>query len=686
MDNGCAPSARLLDLCRDQRERWQRGENPRVEKYFDDCPELQSDEKLLLDFICAEYSLRLERGESPRLSEYTQRFPALASQLEVLFEVLEAIGSESSARTFEQETTSHFQGAGALQAGSVDTVAPALRDESARSAVAKKSRVPSAFGSYELIEEVARGGMGVVYKARQAKLDRIVAIKMILPTQFDSDSAVRRFQLEAEAAAKLDHPGVVPIYDVGEQDGQHYLSMAFVDGESLAARIARSGRAQPQEAARIVRDVAQAVQHAHDRGIVHRDLKPANILIDATGRPRVTDFGLARKNDVVGTLTTEGSIIGTPAYMAPEQASGQTEIVGTACDIYSLGAVLYHLLTGSPPFAGSNVLEIIRRVCEDEPKPPREVEASIPKPLESICLKCLAKDPRNRYASAGELAEDLQRFLQGESVTTPSARRVAGSSKWIRHSATIGAVAAIVLLLSLGAFWAFSLERRPKAEQGTSAALPVSDIAPPKSNGKPPLSGDLTIRVWDSKKDSPRRGLRFDSLGAMPLRYGDQIRIEAKTNRPAYLYLVWINTEGEAVPVYPWTPKTPWKSEYWKPRPTETPIDTLELPKEPGGWPIESGKGLETIVLLARDEALPATVQLDTLFSGLPAQHSSPTDLFIWLEGGGGERTPSGTRAPNFSTLQPIQDPTLRLKSLLAERLKPHFPLLRAVCLSNRGS
>jgi eukaryotic-like serine/threonine-protein kinase len=465
------PSARLQQLCQDQRERWHRGDNARVEAYLEQHPELCSDEKLLLDFICAEYTLRQEHGESPALAEYIERFPQLAPQLQVLFEVLEAIDSEPSLQASGQETTTGLRVAVPPNDGSQETLTTMTAKDRPTRGGAAGGLAPCQFGQYELVEEVARGGMGIVYKARQRKLDRIVALKMIL---LDSESAVRRFQFEAEAAAKLDHPGVVPIHDVGEHNGQHYLCMAFVDGESLAARVSR-GPLPPDEAARIVRDVAEAVQHAHERGIIHRDLKPANIMIDGTNRPRVTDFGLARKSDVVGALTTDGSIFGTPSYMSPEQASGRTARIGPACDIYALGAVLFHLLTGQPPFAGSNVLEIIRQVCEDAPKALCDVDAALPKPLEAICLNCLAKDPQDRYPMAAALADDLNRFLQREPISQLSERRHSASPKWTRRPVAVGIVGVFVLFLLGAAVWSRSLARRS------------SDTAQVADDGRPAL-------------------------------------------------------------------------------------------------------------------------------------------------------------------------------------------------------
>jgi serine/threonine protein kinase len=675
------PSAQLRELTKDQRERWHRGDKRRVEQYLEDHEELRSDEKLLLDFVCSEFSLRQEHGETPTVAEYVERFPALASQLELLFEVLRAIDGEPSLHAFDPDSRILSQSPSTHHTGSHRTPTPLVRQKPASVDESAVNGSPRLFGPYELIGEVARGGMGIVYKARQPKLDRIVAIKTIVPQQFESESAVRRFQVEAEAAAKLDHPGVVPIYDVGEQDGEHYLCMAYVDGESLATRVAR-GPLAADEAARIVRDVAEAVQHAHDRGIIHRDLKPANILIDNTGWPRVTDFGLARKQDVVCSLSSDGSVIGTPAYMSPEQASGHSETIGPLCDVYSLGAVLFHLLTGHPPFGGSNVFEIVQRVRNDPPKRLRELEPSIPEPLETICLKCLAKAPRDRYPTAQALADDLNRFLQGQSVSRAIPR---SAIKWggIPFAAALLATISFLLVCA-----AILLNRTTSpTDPSRPADSPRTVVAAGGHATATPLSGELTVRVWDPRKNSLRHGQNFDSPGVLPLRFGDQIRVEAKTNRPAYLYLIWINSEGEATPIYPWTPATPWKAEYWRVRPKdEKAVETVSLPSKGGkGWPIESGKGLETILLLARDEPLPDGIAMESVFAGLPAQPTLPSESFVWLEPGG--QQVASTRQPNFSKLQTIDDSTVQLKQVLEERLKPlHLSLFRAVCLANRGS
>ena len=255
------------------------------------------------------------------------------------------------------------------------------------------------FGDYEIRRELGRGGMGVVYEARQVSLNRPVALKMVMAGLLAGDAELRRFRNEAEAVALLDHPGVVPIYEVGEHDGQHYFSMKLVPGGSLVPLLRRY-QADARAAARLVAEAAEAVAHAHARGILHRDLKPANILVDEEGHPHVTDFGLAKKVEADVELTQSGAILGTPAYMSPEQASGRRGAVTTASDVYGLGAVLYALLTGRAPFGGESVVETIDAVRSRLPEPPRRLNAAVPRDLETICLRCLEKDPRRRYATA----------------------------------------------------------------------------------------------------------------------------------------------------------------------------------------------------------------------------------------------------------------------------------------------
>jgi WD40 repeat protein len=298
------------------------------------------------------------------------------------------------------------------------------------------------FGDYELIDEISHGGMGVVYRARQVSLNRMVALKMILSGQLASSQEVHRFRVEAEAAANLDHPNIVPIHEVGEHEGHHYFAMKLIEGGNLARSKPRLYGDQ-RAIATLVATVARAVHHAHEHGILHRDLKPANILVDSKGAPHVTDFGLARRVEGGDSLTQSGAILGTPSYMSPEQAAGGKDVV-TSSDVYSLGAILYELLTGHPPFQGPTPLETLRKVTEDEPVRPRSVSMNIARDLETICLKCLEKQPRLRYGTALELARDLERWLAHEPITARPVGPPERVFKWIRRRP---AVAALVFLL-----------------------------------------------------------------------------------------------------------------------------------------------------------------------------------------------------------------------------------------------
>ena len=298
--------------------------------------------------------------------------------------------------------------------------------------------LPCHWGDYELLAEIGRGGMGVVYHARQESLGRDVAVKMIIEGKLASVIDQQRFQAEASAAAKIDHPSIVPIYEVGEFDGRSYFSMKYIAGETLQDRIAR-GPLPPRTAARILADVADAIAFAHTQGVLHRDLKPSNIILDADDRPHVTDFGLAKQIDQAQGLTRTGSILGTPAYMPPEQAAGNRGNVGICSDVYSLGAVLYATLTGRPPFKAETHVDTVLQVLEQDPVPPHVVNPRANRDLEMIALKCLQKPTELRYASAAGLASDLRAFLNDESIAARSGHFSEVFARLLRetHHATV---------------------------------------------------------------------------------------------------------------------------------------------------------------------------------------------------------------------------------------------------------
>ncbi len=412
---------------------------------------LERDERL--HEIIAAYLEAVHAGQPPDRSELFARHPDLADDLQAFFADHDKLNQLAEPLRPVAQTA---QAPAAALADAV-TLAPdptvpiaLLGNKATDSALGTRVRY---FGDYELLGEIARGGMGVVYKARQVNLKRTVALKMILAGQLASGDDVKRFYAEAEAAAKLDHPNIVPIFEVGQHESQHYFSMAFVEGESLAHKIA-DGVFAPREAAEMMKKVAEAIAYAHVEGVVHRDLKPANVLIDKDGQPRVTDFGLAKRVQpdtaeslATSQLTATGQILGTPSYMPPEQAAGKTSEIGPLSDVYSLGAILYCLITGRPPFQAANPLDTLLQVLSQDPVTPRQLNAAVPRDLETICLKCLEKEPRRRYASARELADELGRFLNGEPIHARPVTSAERLWRWCRRNPQVAGLTAAVFLL-----------------------------------------------------------------------------------------------------------------------------------------------------------------------------------------------------------------------------------------------
>jgi WD40 repeat protein/serine/threonine protein kinase len=394
-------------VCRRFEAVWKAGGRPAIEDHLREAPEPER-RALLRELIEVEVEYRQRAGEAPEAEDYRQRFPDVDA---------------------------------AWLAGVL--VPPA------------GGPAPGAcVGDYELLEEIGRGGMGVVFKARQRRLGRLVAVKMILAGQFAAPAEVRRFQLEAENTAQLDHPHIVPILEVGEHDGRPFFSTKLIEGGDLAKHRKEIGR-DPRRAAGLLAAVAEAVHYAHQRGILHRDLKPANILLDADGQPHLTDFGLAKRvagpgqEAGRGTLTESGAIVGTPGYLAPEQVRGESKRLTTAADIYALGAVLYDLLTGRAPFQADTPLEALLQVETAEPVPPSRLRPGVPRDLETICLRCLQKEPGRRYASAAELAEDLRRHLAGEPIRARPIRAWERVVKWARRRPAAAALVGVSGLASL---------------------------------------------------------------------------------------------------------------------------------------------------------------------------------------------------------------------------------------------
>ena len=352
--------------------------------------------------------------------------------------------------------------------------------------------LPCVLGSYELLEEVARGGMGIIYRARQRPVNRLVAVKVLAAGVFASSDSLERFRTEAEAVASLDHPNIVPIYDVGELEGHPFFSMRFFEQGTLAQLLAgRRGALDPVEAAGLIVTLARAVQHAHDRGILHRDIKPGNVLLDGQGAPHLSDFSLARLLEKESSLTNSTALLGTPSYMSPEQARGETRQLTTAVDVYGLGAILYELLGGQPPFLGKTAMETVRLVTQVEPRRLVELRPGIDVDLATICHKCLRKEPEARYRSASALADDLQRWLNHEPIHARAVPPVERMAKWMmRHKAAAVAIASIAILLPGG----LALTSWQAVRAGRAEALAIGHLAESRASEVRALAAEKVAR------------------------------------------------------------------------------------------------------------------------------------------------------------------------------------------------
>lgn len=428
------------------------------------APEPAADRRRRLEEAMAEYLIEADAGRAPTPEAFLVRFPDLRAELtEFLIDQAALARIIRPLRGFHvgrpDELTARASNPSTLQSQGVVGSTEERRPDHAlttkfdsEAAEARGGFQPVRvryFGDYELRSVLGKGGMGIVYRARQVSLNRLVALKMIKTGMLADSEELRRFRNEAEAVAQLDHPGIVPIYEVGEHDGQRYFSMKLVEGGSLAERLV-DFRDDPRTTAFLVAETAEAVHHAHVRGILHRDLKPANIVIDAEGRPHVTDFGLSRKLESELELTAVSAVIGTPAYMSPEQTRGRKGVVTTASDVYGLGSVLYALLTGRAPFRADNMADMMTQVREQAPEAPRRINPKVPRDLEVICLKCLEKDPRLRYDSARALSNDLRAWLERCPIAARPVGPLRRSWLWCRRRPAVAALTAAVVLAVVG--------------------------------------------------------------------------------------------------------------------------------------------------------------------------------------------------------------------------------------------
>ncbi len=447
--SSATPQRALSLLLVDQHRRWQSGARVSAESYLESAPVLNNDPEAAVALIYSEYLLREMLGERPSRDEFFSRFPQHAERLRVQFELHQALAHSASVEAVQHS----------LPSANLRVVRDSLPD------------VPGCVR----MELLGRGGMGVVYRAWQPRLKRHVAVKMIRDAVLAGPEQRQRFQAEAQAVARLQHANIVQIFEIGEVAGRMFLVLEYVGGGNLATRLA----AQPQphtEAAELVEVLARAIHHAHERGVVHRDLKPANILMsasrDSDGRerqtPKITDFGLAKFTEEGASLAETGGIVGTPSYMAPEQAAGGATTVGAAADVYALGAILYEMLTGRPPFQAPTPLLTMELARTQEPVPPTRLQPKLPRDLETICLKCLRKEPDQRYSSAADLAEDLRRFRAGEPIRARPIGWARRSVKWARRRPAAAALIAVTVMSAcvlLGVWIGFTQRLRGEVKQ-----------------------------------------------------------------------------------------------------------------------------------------------------------------------------------------------------------------------------
>jgi serine/threonine-protein kinase len=484
---------RLRQACAELDRRLREGEREVAQHLLDNDPDIAANEDLAIELIYTEFATLEELGADPSPHETLERFPQWRSRLERLLKVHDVFRGDDEID---------------LKCSS-DTVAGLDSTYDGTSSRTDRADAPTRrkIGQYELLEEVDRGGTGIVYRAYQEGLNRIVAVKSIRSADA-SESERARFRAEAESAAKLQHPNIVQIYDVGEQDGREFLSMEYVEGGSLEKQLERE-RLSIREAAKLTATLAEAIHFAHERGIVHRDLKPGNILL-ADDVPKIGDFGLAKRMTAgAGAQTQTGALLGTPCYMSPEQAEGRTRDVGPTTDVYALGAILYELLVGRPPFLDDTPLKTMDLIRNREPERPSRIASKLPRDLETICLKCLSKKPAHRYTSARELADDLNRFLDHEPI---HARRVSPFERvwrWTCRRPAISALAGTLLIVTIAGGFIVARQQRHVGELSRSADATKRQAAEIQQRAEA-ATADAGITLREAKQAIER----LSSLGA----------------------------------------------------------------------------------------------------------------------------------------------------------------------------
>lgn len=663
----------LIDAVCDRFEQaCRQGKSPRIEDFLGEVPPEHQD-RLLAELIALVQAYQPEVPREELIENLESRFP---QQLSVIHRVL---SSEQAGKTVvsaaAQQDSSHLQ------------PAAETRDQ--------EPTLPETIGRYRVAEVLGEGAFGLVVRAEDEQLQRSVAIKVRRPGTFAGGESAIDFLAEARRAAKLEHPHIVPVYDSGQlEDGSCYIVSKLIDGGSVTD-LTGQRRLEVSETVELVAGIAEALQAAHSEGMVHRDVKPANILVDRQRRPYLTDFGLALHEDE--QLDRRGEISGSPPYMSPEQVRGEAAHLDGRTDIWSLGVILYELLTGRRPFRGRTFHELGEAITQHDPKPPRMVEPSLPSELEQIVLRCLEKDVRSRYQTAGDLAMALRAWLHNQSQLGSPQGSIAGEPEQgsIRAHRTW---VAVMVVLGVGAVWIAAarllVEGRPEASKSVSStegetdaerASPGIDSAAAASAKR--IGARLNVRIWNDQ--IPRRkGLSIADPQALPLQPGDAIRVEAQLDRPAYAYLLWISSTGEVDPVYPW------RAGDWSARPlSELPVERVSLPEVVDqAWPLSGPAGMESLVLLVRPSPLPKDVDLPGLLSGLPPQDFQQAQSVVWFQNGKPvledavpQATLATSRRPQFFNAQRVDDPVLNTQAELYRRLSEHFTLIQGASFANAG-
>jgi serine/threonine protein kinase len=582
------------------------GPPPRVEDFIGQAAGREQ-QHLLGHLVQLDLVYRRQRGERPTAQEYCQRFPEHAELMQRVFPLVS-----------EAEPTHQWQGH-----PDESTPAGSLR----------------LIGRYRVIERLGIGGQGDVYRAVDPALRRDVVIKLAragLP-----EAACRKLLDEGRILAKLDDPGLVRVLDSGVCDGRPFLVFEHIPGRSLA-EVVRQQRVSPRRAAEWAAELAATLERVHRKDVRHYDLKPANVLIDERGKLRLLDFGLASLAQIHGTVVAPEGASGTLAYMAPEQARGQSEALGVWTDVFGLGALLYRLLTGHPPHEGTNQDTVIEQVLEGRVTPVRQVNASVPRALERICRKAMAPDPKQRYSSAGEMGRALRAYL--------------------RRGRVIGiGLATLVVAMLAWMLWPGTAER-------------ISSSPPPSDSG--PTSGELTVRIWSPTKP----GLLVSQDGALPVRNKEQVQIEATLDQPGHIYLLLVGGSGKVAPLYPWNEGTKLVQKDAAAPPPIRPASKLIVSPadQQSGWRMAGKSGLETVLMAARRTPLPEEVSLGRLIGKVPVTPlRRPQEWAVLLHRETGDPGPSRERGDREfeEEAAAIDEPVVQVMA----RLREHFEVVRAV-------